>query len=329
MNDTNVKETKVGIFIPCHNEAEIITETIRTVRQHIESENFPYDAIIIIVDDGSTDNTYQLAKEAGADILYRLPVNAGLGAAARVGMEIAHYVGCTVYAKFDADLQHDVEDIYHAVKPIIEGEADVCYGSRFAGKINYKMPIVRFLGNHTFTWLTRKLTGWKTTDAQSGLNCFGRRYLAIFELPCTYNCAQQALIDASVKGMRYTEVPATFHKRRSGNSFIKWRYIAKVTAMMAKMSFYHYCFPIFMTFGATLILIGLFALIKGLIGFFFYSNIQYLPHATLVLFAFTTGILAFLFGLQSFAQINRVRFVRNTPDAYRYVVLEDIDYNKS
>ena len=148
-------------------------------------------------------------------------------------------------------------------------------------------------------------------------------------MPCTDNCAQQALIDASVKDMRFSETRATFHKRRSGESLVKWEYIGKVTAMMAKLSFFHYCFPIFMTFGLVLIIVGLAALLKGLVAYFFFAASQYLPHVTLVSFAFTTGIFSILFGLQSFAQINRVKYIRTSPGDYRYVMLENIEYNQT
>lgn len=321
------KKPLVGVFIPCHNEADIIAETIKTVKKYITSKAFPYDGKIILVDDGSSDNSLEIAKKAGADVLYQHPVNQGLGAATRSGMEIAHYIGCDAFAKFDADLQHDVNDIYASVKPIIENKTDVLYASRFAGKIHYKMPLIRFMGNRFFTWLMRRITGWKITDSQTGLMCFSRRYLAIFEMPGTYNPPQQALFDASRKGMRYAEVSAHFYQRKTGNSFVKWKYIRKVFSTLAKLSFFYYSFQMFTLFGMLLLLIGVIALVKGLIGYFFFTSPLYVPHATLVTLTFTTGILSILFGLQSYAQINRIPYIRNGEKNYRYVVLENIIYN--
>jgi len=320
----DARRTKIGIFIPCHNEADIIAETIRTVKKYIDSDAFPYDGLIIFVDDGSSDNSYEIAKKAGADVLYRHSVNLGLGAATRSGMEIAHYVGCDVFAKFDADLQHDINDIYDAVKPLVENKADVLYASRFSGKIHYKMPFIRFVGNHFFTWLMRKITGWKITDSQTGLMCFSRRYLSVFEMPGTYNPPQQALFDASRKGMRYVEVPAAFRKRKTGQSFIKFKYIRKVITTLAKIAFYHYCFAMFTILGLILIAGGMLVTFKGLFDYFFLSASLYAPHATLIILTLTTGILSILFGLQSYAQINRVSYIRNTLQGYRYIVLENI-----
>jgi len=317
------KQHRVGVFIPCHNEAAIIAETIATVRKYISSDAFPYTGVIIVVDDGSTDDTFAIARQSGADVLYRHVRNQGLGAATRSGMEIAHFVGCDAFAKFDADLQHDINDLYYAVQPLVEDRADILYASRFAGKIHYRMPLVRAVGNRFFTWLMRIITRWQITDAQTGLMCFGRRYLSVFEMPGTYNPPQQALFDASRKGMRYMEVPAQFRKRTTGKSFIKFKYIYKVLSTLAKISFYHYCFSMFTFFGLFLLLIGSVTVAKGLYEYFFLHMPSYAPNNTLILFAMSTGILSILFGLQSYAQTSRSAFIRNFHN-YRYIIVEDI-----
>jgi len=103
MND---RKPLVGIFVPCHNEAEIIADTIGVLRAYLASPEFPYRSAIIVVDDGSRDGTFDIAARAGADVLYRHVTNQGLGAATRAGMEIAHYIGCDAFVKFDADQQH-------------------------------------------------------------------------------------------------------------------------------------------------------------------------------------------------------------------------------
>ena len=118
-----IRKTRVGIFVPCRNEGVIIGETIRSPCLS-ESDEFPYEGVIIVVDDGSKDDTFGKAT-AGADVLYRHETNRGLGAATRAGMEIAHYVGCHAFAKFDADLQHDINDIAPSVRPLIDNQADM------------------------------------------------------------------------------------------------------------------------------------------------------------------------------------------------------------
>jgi len=313
----------VGVFVPCHNEGAIITETIRTLRAYLNSAAFPYDGVIIVVDDGSRDDTFGKAKAAGADVLYRHETNRGLGACTRAGMEIAHYIGCDAFAKFDADLQHDVNDIAAAVTPLIDNQADVVYASRFAGKIHYKMPLVRAVGNRVFTRLMRFVTGWHITDAQTGLMCFSRRYLAVFEMPASYNPPQQALFDASRKGMRYAEVPAQFYARKTGQSFVSLKYIEKVSSSLLKIAFYHYCFRAFTGLGLALMLLGTAFALRGIYGYVFEGAASYVPHGTIVLFSVTAGLLAVLFGLLSYAVLNRQPYIRNGPN-YFYIVIENI-----
>jgi glycosyltransferase involved in cell wall biosynthesis len=318
---------RVGVFIPCRNEAAIIAETIRTLRAYLESDRFPYEGVIIVVDDGSTDETFRKAREAGADVLYRHETNRGLGAATRAGMEIAHYIKCDAFAKFDADLQHDVNDIAPSVRPLIDNEADVVYASRFAGRIHYRMPFIRAVGNRVFTRLMRVVTGWPITDAQTGLMCFSRRYLAVFEMPASYNPPQQALFDAARKGMRYAEVPAQFYPRKTGASFVSLKYIEKVVSSLLKLAFYHYCFRVFTVLGLILLLIGSGFAAVGLYQYFFAGAQTYLPHGTLVLFSITAGLLSILFGLQSYALLGRQPYVRNGP-TYFYIVLENIIFGR-
>jgi len=316
-------KARIGVFVPCHDEGTIIGETIRTLRAYLNSDAFPYEGVIIVVDDGSQDDTFEKAKAAGADVLYRHETNQGLGAATRAGMEIAHYIGCHAFAKFDADLQHDVNDIAASVKPLIDNQADVVYASRFAGKIHYKMPLIRAVGNRMFTLLMRIVTGWRTTDAQTGLMCFSRRYLSVFEMPASYNPPQQALFDASRKGMRYMEVPAQFYARKTGTSFVSLKYIRKVTSSLLKIAFYHYCFRAFTGLGLALMLLGFGFALSGMYGYMFQSATSYLPHGTIVLFSVTAGLLAVLFGLLSYAVLGRQPYIRNGPN-YFYVVLENI-----
>lgn len=320
---SNSARAKVGVFIPCHNEADIIVETIQTVRRHLDSPGFPYEGVIIVVDDGSEDGSFELARSAGADYLYRHVTNLGLGAATRAGMEIAHLAGCDAFAKFDADLQHDIQDVGPSVRPLIDGEADVVYASRFAGKIHYKMPIVRYLGNRTFTWLMRTLTGWKITDAQTGLMCFSRRYLAIFEMPSTYNPPQQALFDASRKGMRYAEVPAQFFSRRTGQSFVSLRYIRKVVSSLVKLAFFHHSFRMCTYLGLGMLVIATLAMAKGFYGYWFLGAASYIPNSVLVVISASLGAISILLGLLSYAILGRQSTIRNSGN-YRYIVIDEI-----
>src|SRR5262245_54434208 len=112
---------RVVVVVPALNEAETIGKTIEAIRgatREVEAE-----LLIYVVDDGSTDDTGERARAAGADRILRHKVNRGLGAAVRTGLAAARDDGADVFLKFDADLQHDPADIPRMIAPIFEDHA--------------------------------------------------------------------------------------------------------------------------------------------------------------------------------------------------------------
>jgi glycosyltransferase involved in cell wall biosynthesis len=180
-----------------------------------------------VVDDGSGDGTGDLARSTGADRVVRHPTNLGLGAAVRTGLKAARQEGADIVVKIDADGQHDPADIARLVRPILDDAADLVYGDRFAG-IEYRMPLVRRLGNRVFTALMRRLTHWPLRDSQPGIFAASSSFLDGFRLPGNYNYTQQILLDAYHRGLRFTHVPVTFRERTNGRSFVSYRYPFKV-----------------------------------------------------------------------------------------------------
>ena len=218
--------SRLVVIIPAFNEAGTMVSTIERLRG-ADALNGDVATTIIVIDDGSSDGTGQLAREAGADRVIRNPTNLGLGAAVRTGLRAAREADADVVVKIDADGQHEPADITRLIRPILDDEADLVYGDRFAG-IEYRMPIVRRLGNRVFTWLMRRLTRWPLRDSQPGIFAASALYLDGFRLPGDYNYTQQILLDAYHRGMRFTHVPVTFRERTSGRSFVSYRYPFKV-----------------------------------------------------------------------------------------------------
>jgi glycosyltransferase involved in cell wall biosynthesis len=222
----DIRRPHLVIIIPAFNEARTTTSTIERLRG-TGALNGDVTTAIIVIDDGSSDGTGELAREAGADRVIRHPTNLGLGAAVRTGLMAARKAGADVVVKIDADGQHEPADIARLIRPILDDEADLVYGDRFAG-IEYRMPMVRRLGNRVFTWLMRRLTRWPLRDSQPGIFAASAVYLDGFRLPGDYNYTQQILLDAYHRGMRFTHVPVTFRERITGRSFVSYRYPFKV-----------------------------------------------------------------------------------------------------
>lgn len=121
--DNMKNKPKIYIVIPAYNEENSISGVIKDLKKH----NYHN---IIVVDDGSTDNTLKIARQAGT-IVVRHPINLGQGAALRTGMDLALDLGVDLIVTFDADGQHMARDINKLIKPLISKEVDIALGSRF------------------------------------------------------------------------------------------------------------------------------------------------------------------------------------------------------
>jgi len=228
LNNVIEYNIKLIVVIPAFNEKERIEFTLNALNKvKADFRKTGIDLLLYVIDDGSTDDTFHKAHSAGADRILRHKLNKGLGAAVRTGLAGARADGADIVVKFDADLQHDPEDIPSLIQPILDDEADVVYGNRFE-RISYKMPLVRRAGNFIFTSLMGWLTGWPLKDSQPGIFAVSRSYLDVFQLPGDYNYTQQILLDAYHKGMRFAHCSVSFRKRVTGKSFVSLKYPFKV-----------------------------------------------------------------------------------------------------
>ena len=187
---------KIVVIVPAFNEEETISKTLDGLYS-IKSELLDkgYELFVHVINDGSSDSTEKLANKNKDTSIISHKKNEGLGSAVRTGLISANKINADIVVKFDADLQHDPNDILKLIKPIEYDEADVVYGNRFE-KMSYKMPFVRKIGNKVFTKLMKWLTGWPIMDSQPGIFAVNKIFLDNFYLPGDYNYTQQILLDA-------------------------------------------------------------------------------------------------------------------------------------
>lgn len=162
---------KVFIVIPAYLEQP----SIRQVIDELHREGYEN---IIVVDDGSPDNTYAEAHNAGGIYLLQHMVNRGKGAAMRTGFEAAKKLGAEIAVAFDGDGQHDARDIQNLIKKIAEGY-DVVLGTRM--KDSRGMPFVKQVANIIGNMVTWMLFGILVSDSQSGLRVFSRKALDLID----------------------------------------------------------------------------------------------------------------------------------------------------
>ena len=213
----------LAVVVPAKDEDATLGELLdRIARVRVPG----HELRPIVVDDGSADRTAEVARERGASVV-RHAENRGLGAAVRTGLGAAVEAGASVVAYLDADLEYYPEDIPGLVEPILAGRADYALGSRFLGGAR-GMRLPRRLGNYAFTALLVLLTGCRISDGQTGMRAFSREAASRAEIIHDYNYAQVLTLDLVRKGFRLVEVPIRYRVREHGESFITWRYPAKV-----------------------------------------------------------------------------------------------------
>ena len=217
----------IVVIVPVYNEAKTLPMLLQKISKVISA-----DSTILVVDDGSTDNSVEIARQYGASVILH-EMNKGLGAALRTGMTEAAKLKPSAAVYIDADLEYDPADIPRLLFPILMGEADYVIGSRFKGQ-RKNHPLWRGLGNRVFTLLTSMLAGQWLSDGQSGLRAFSLDALEKGEIIHDYNYAQVLTLNLLRKHMVLREVPISYRYREQGDSFISLAYLWRVPVGIAR-----------------------------------------------------------------------------------------------
>ena len=187
------------VIIPAYNEKDSIVNTVKDIKDN--AQGFDY----IVVNDCSTDNTYDVCVENGLKVI-NLPLNLGIGGAVQTGYLYAFQNGYDIAVQFDGDGQHDAAYLNEMADYLVKNECDMVIGSRFIEKEGFQSSFIRRVGIKYFTFLIHLLTGKTITDPTSGMRMCNRRTIEMFakEYPIDYPEPE-----STVRLIR--------HKRSSGN----------------------------------------------------------------------------------------------------------------
>ena len=194
---------KAIVVIPAFNESAVIASVLKSIPKKIPG----IDSIqIIVVDDGSQDNTAQIVAKAKTGVIRHL-LNRGVGAATKTGIEYAKNKA-DIIVTFDADGQHNPKDIEKVIAPITVKKADLVIGSRL---LNFqKMPLDRLLINWLANIVTFFLFGVFSTDSQSGLRAFSKKAVSLINFKGErMDFSSEILLEAKRHNLRVKEVPTT------------------------------------------------------------------------------------------------------------------------
>src|SRR6185503_11576476 len=186
---------KLIIQIPCYNEEGFLAETLAALPRTLPG----IDVIeTLIIDDGSTDRTADVAREAGATYLLRFPVNLGLARAFSAGLDAALKLGADVIVNTDADHQYPGSEVERLVAPIMAGDVDMVIGDRAPHESAHFSPWKRFL-QRLGSWAVRQLSGTNIPDATSGFRAFSRRAALRLNVYTRFTYTLETIIQAGKK----------------------------------------------------------------------------------------------------------------------------------
>ena len=203
--------------IPAYNEAETIGRVIHSLREHVPGVD------VLVVDDGSTDRTGQIAQNAGATVV-RHPFNLGIGGAVQTGFVFAQENGYDYMVQVDGDGQHCPEEIGKLSDAMLDDPSlDMVCGSRFMTKgEGYPAPISRRTGIHIFAFLLSRLVGQRVSDPTSGFRLYNRRGIALFARDYPHDYPEvEAVLMVHHHRLRMREVPVRMLARGGGVSSIR------------------------------------------------------------------------------------------------------------
>lgn len=223
---------KISIIIPIHNEEALLPEVMKNIRR------LPFEKEIILVDDGSRDGTPEILKKeaqhADTKVLFH-GVNQGKGASIRTGLK--HVTGDIVIVQ-DADMEYNSDEIPKVLEPILKGETEVAYGSRFMGRIN-KMRLPNRVANHLLAWLVTILYGQKITDEATAYKAFKTSVIQSIPLNCTrFEFCPEVTAKVLKRGHKIIEIPVTYTARTfEEGKKIGWRDFIQAVQILLKYRF--------------------------------------------------------------------------------------------
>ena len=282
------------ITIPAYNEEKTIGKVITDIKNVMNKTRYKYK--ILIVDDGSTDNTAKTAKQAGA-IVYSHPRNYGLAEAFRTEIKKCLELKADIVVHTDADGQYLASEIPKLIEPIIKKQADLVLGSRFKGHIE-SMPLIKRLGNKAFSKVISNITHLKISDAQTGFRCFSKEVAKNIPIISNHTYTQESVIRAAKQHYKIVEIPVYFAKRDGKSRLMRNPFEYAIKAWINIFRIYRDFEPLkfFGLFG------GIFFLLGFLIGvwlfylFFTTGIVGHYPSIMLSVLLMSIGLQIWLFG---------------------------------
>ena len=288
---------KLIIQIPCLNEAETLPRVLAELPQHIAG----VDVIeTLIIDDGSSDGTAEIARQLGATHVVRHKRNQGLARAFQTGLETSLRLGADIIVNTDGDHQYPATAIVDLVTPILREQADLVIGDRQVQEIAHFSPLKK-LFHHWGNRVVRRVSGTAVTDAVSGFRAYTREAALRLTLLSQYSYTLDTIIQAGKLGLIVTSVPIATNDptRPSRLQRNMWHFIKAQASTILRLYVFYEPLRTFTYIAAPFVLMGS-ALLARFLYFYITTGInRFVQSVSIGIGLLVVGVLIFLVGVQS------------------------------
>ncbi len=244
---------KLVVQIPCLNEEATLAETLRAIPRQIPG----VDAVeTLVIDDGSSDRTSQVARENGADHIVRFTRNKGLAHGFMAGLDAAVRVGADIIVNTDADNQYSGADIPLLIAPILKGQADMVIGDRGVSTVahfSWTKRRLQCLGS----WVVRKVSGTRLPDTTSGFRALTREAALRINIVSEFTYTLESIIQAGKKRLAVAHVPIATRPTRPSRLFASpWQYVKRSAVTILRIYATYEPLKVFALLGSALVMGG-------------------------------------------------------------------------
>lgn len=244
---------KLIVQIPCLNEEATLPEVLRLIPRTIPGVDL---VEVLVIDDGSTDRTGEVARAHGADHVVRFTQRKGLAHGFMAGLDACLRLGADVIVNTDADNQYPADAIPALIAPILRGEADMVIGDRGVGDVahfSWAKQRLQMLGS----WVVRKVSGTRVPDTTSGFRAMSREAALRINIVSEFTYTLESIIQAGKKKLAVTSVPIHAQETRPSRLFGSTsEYVKRSAATILRIYAMYEPFKVFMILGGVLFSAG-------------------------------------------------------------------------
>jgi glycosyltransferase involved in cell wall biosynthesis len=287
---------KLIIQIPCYNEEETLAIALKEIPRSIPG----IDTVeLLIINDGSTDRTVEVARAHGVDHVVDFPKNKGLAKGFMSGIERCLTEGADIIVNTDADNQYNAADIPKLIQPILDGTAEFVVGARPISNIRHFSPIKKAL-QKIGSYIVRKISQTDIPDAPSGFRAISRDAAMRLNVHSQYTYTLETIIQAGLNDIAITSVPVRVNEDLRPSRLVKstWSYIKRSLFTMLRIFVVYKPFRFFMSIGIFVFLLGIILGLRFLYFFFTGNGAGHVQSliltAILLMIGFQTMLVAFL-----------------------------------